>query len=283
MAIGLIEIRDLDPNNFSERQANTFAILTNLSIEDFNRTKAFFRLANPGILGPGTLDTVIDALRTRGLDPTNAGVNAFKDARIPGGNQGPFRGKIGPQTAIFYLHALINVGDFTFETSYTASELKSHFNEIRFRGYEAIIGDAAQEFEIQPSIIAGVGSRESFWGLILSPPGPAGVGDSGHGRGLMQIDDGAHEFARTGPWRDPRKNVFFGCQLLAGNRESLRREGLSGRFLLKATLASYNAGLGGVQRALRDGDDPDSRTTGRDYGKDVMDRAGWFQKFADFE
>src|SRR4030067_1199576 len=43
--------------------------------------------------------------------------------------------------------------------------------------YEAIIEEAAQKFNLQSCIIAGLGSRESHWGLALFPPGPEGTGD----------------------------------------------------------------------------------------------------------
>jgi hypothetical protein len=39
------------------------------------------------------------------------------------------------------------------------------------------IMDAAEKYNLQPSIIAGLGSRESLWGLALKPKGPAGTGD----------------------------------------------------------------------------------------------------------
>jgi len=279
----MIQVVNLNPASFSEEQANAFAILTNVSEEAFNRIKSALRLSNPSVLGPGTLDAVMEAFARKGLDLSNTGVIAFKDRLLPGGNQGAMRGKIGPQTATLYIHQLLLTEGIAFLTTYAANELAPHLQEIRLRGYEAIIGDASQEFNLQSSIIAGVGSRESLWGIILNPPGPGGVGDGGHGKGLMQIDDGAHEFARTGNWQDPRANVFFGCGILADQREALKREGLTGRTLLRFTLASYNAGLGAVLRALDRGIDPDDVTTGGDYGRDVLDRAGWFQRFADLD
>lgn len=171
----------------------------------------------------------------------------------------------------------------SFDTPYSNSELRSHLDEIERRGYEPLIFEAAMDFNLQPSIIAGVGSRESFWGLILTPKGPTGVGDGGHGHGLMQIDDGSHEFAKTGNWQDPRENIRYGCDLLFKNMKVLKKEGLTGKQLLKATLASYNAGLGAILKALDRGDDVDSVTAGKDYGKNCIDRAGWFQKFTKWE
>ena len=59
--------------------------------------------------------------------------------------------------------------------------------------YELIIRKVAAQYQIPPALIAGIGSRESHWGLALSPVGPTGTGDNGHGRGLMQIDDRWHK------------------------------------------------------------------------------------------
>lgn len=161
------------------------------------------------------------------------------------------------------------------------------------------IEDAAAQYGFQPAVIGGIGSRESHWGLILRPPGagPQGTGDflerrfparfrtgplppdgGGFGRGLMQIDFDGHEFARTGNWQDPRENILYGCKVLADSRDFIQRKaGLTGRDLLRAALAGYNCGPGNALRAIRDGRDIDFYTTGRDYSKDVLNRAGFFQ------
>ena len=164
--------------------------------------------------------------------------------------------------------------------------------------YRAFIDDAAKRFGFQPSVIGGIGSRESQWGLDLKPDGagPAGTGDftprrfptrfrtgplppeGGFGRGLMQIDFDAFGFARTGNWQDPAANIQFGCQVLAESRDFIQRKAhLEDRALLRAAIAGYNAGPGNALRALRDGHDIDFFTTGRDYSKDVLNRAGFFQ------
>ena len=164
--------------------------------------------------------------------------------------------------------------------------------------YKAFIDDAAKQFGFQPSVIGGIGSRESQWGLDLKPAGagPAGTGDfaprrfptrfrtgplppeGGFGRGLMQIDFDAFEFARTGNWKDPAANIRFGCQVLAESHDFIQRKAhLEGRALLRAAIAGYNAGPGNALRAFRDGHDIDFFTTGRDYSKDVLNRAGFFQ------
>ena len=164
--------------------------------------------------------------------------------------------------------------------------------------YRAFIDDAAKHFGFPPAVIGGIGSRESQWGLDLKPTGagPAGTGDfarrrfptrfrtgplppeGGFGRGLMQIDFDTFEFARTGHWQDPAANIRFGYQVLAESRDFIQRKAhLEGRALLQAAIAGYNAGPGNALRALRDGHDIDFFTTGRDYSKDVLNRAGFFQ------
>ena len=101
---------------------------------------------------------------------------------------------------------------------------------------------------------------------------------AGFGRGLMQIDFDAQEFARTGSWQDPEQNILIGCKILAGFRDLIqRRTSLAGPSLLQAAIASYNSGPGNVLRAVQDGKDVDFFTAGRDYSRDVLNRAGWFQ------
>lgn len=181
-----------------------------------------------------------------------------------------------------------------FSTTYGAAEFADELEEIGSRGYEAIILAAAEEFGFQPSLIAGIGSRESNWGLLLKPLGPTGTGDFsrpllspglGHGRGLMQIDDRAHPaFIATGKWKDATENIRYGCGVLADNRKFFEGR-LSGTstLLLRATVAAYNAGAGNVKAAINAGRDVDVFTAGGDYSQDVLNRAGWFQKFAEWE
>jgi hypothetical protein len=169
--------------------------------------------------------------------------------------------------------------------------------------YRAIVAQAASTYGIPVAVIGGVGSRESRWGLALKLTAEgssraSGTGDfarrnyptryrngplppdgGGFGRGLMQIDFDSHEFARTGDWTDPQSNVRYGCSVLAQFREFMqRRMGLGDLPILRASLASYNAGPGNVLRGLRDGRDVDFYTAGRNYSRDVLARAEFFRE-----
>ena len=163
--------------------------------------------------------------------------------------------------------------------------------------YKSFIEEAAQKYNFQPSIICGVGSRESHWGLALKPVGPGGRGDfsrrrprgerrtpeppdgPGYGRGLLQIDYDWHEFARSGKWYSPRENIFYGCLVLDQARQFFKQQGLNvgKEMMLRAIVAAYNCGATATLRALEAGKDVDANTTGADYSKDVFSRGGWFQ------
>ena len=187
--------------------------------------------------------------------------------------------------------------DHTLSTTYPRNhrELGRHLEAAE--GHRAAIRAAARAVGVAPAVVAGIGSRESGWGLLLKPAGPAGCGDAtrrahpkgdrpgglppdglGFGRGLMQIDWDAHPFARGEDWKDPDQNIAYGCRVFENGRALLARKlGLEGPALLRAALAAYNCGPGNVLRALRDGRDCDFYTAHRDYGRDVLDRAGFFR------
>jgi len=198
------------------------------------------------------------------------------------------------------LTSLSDFNNFTSANFISTTFPKNHFSLLKQLGeavkYKDIIEEASQIFDFQSSIIAGLGSRESHWGLALRPRGPEGTGDFtprvkitqyrnsplppdglGFGRGLLQIDFDHHEFARTGNWKDPKENIFYGCQLLFNNRKFLQQKfNLNSVQLIRATLSSYNAHLSKIVRAIHRGYDIDFFTTKRDYSQDVLNRAGWF-------
>ncbi|MDM8546848.1 transglycosylase SLT domain-containing protein [Candidatus Venteria ishoeyi] len=162
-------------------------------------------------------------------------------------------------------------------------------------GYRRYIEEAARKASVPPSVICGIGSRESHWGLALKPPNPGGRGDfakrkprgvrtglipndgGGYGRGLMQIDYDWNEFARTGNWQDPRANLLYAAEVLNRAKLFFQRKGVPSQQMMQATIAAYNAGPTATYSCISAGKDLDCKTTGRDYSRDVYNRAGWFQ------
>ncbi len=187
---------------------------------------------------------------------------------------------------------------FSFPTSIRPNDPSMTLHLREAEKYREIIMKAAHQYRFKPSVIAALGSRESGWGLALVPPGPHGTGDfaprkyptkhrpgslppdgKGFGRGLMQIDYDYHEFARSGNWQNPDENIFYGVRLLRNFLLVLKRKtGFTGTDLLRAALASFNAGPGRILKAIRERLDIDHYTTNRDYSADVLNRAGFFQQ-----
>lgn len=188
--------------------------------------------------------------------------------------------------AAYYVDVPSDGKTFSSAISKTNPYYKSHLEEAEdpyyyTSSYKPFIEEAAALYSwLSPSIIAGIGSRESGWGLFLSPKGPTGTGDGGHGRGLMQIDDRYHKtFINSGQWTNPRANIMYGVKNVLGSYYDYfdRTTNLSGVALLRSAIAAYNAGPGNVDRALSEGRDVDYYTTGQDYSWDVLNRAGYFQ------
>jgi peptidoglycan hydrolase-like protein with peptidoglycan-binding domain len=173
--------------------------------------------------------------------------------------------------------------------------LKAELTEAaQYRDWTSL---AASKYVIPLCLIAGIASRESGWGLMLRPKGASGTGDftpraprppsrsgklpddnGGFGRGIMQIDFDAHEFARTGSWKNAASNLICGAGVLGACKDVISKAtSLRGADLWKASLAGYNCGAGNVLRAIQGAHDVDFFTTGRNYGRDTLNRAGWFR------
>jgi hypothetical protein len=157
------------------------------------------------------------------------------------------------------------------------------------------LGRASEAKEVCPWLLASVLDRESLGGEALTPKGPAGTGDFGHGRGLMQIDDRAHAaFLQevlddgTPAWAHPAHNILYGAGVLreALNYFSKPFLALPESVAYAAGIAAYNCGPSNVRRALLEVPAfsaevrylaaVDSRTTGRNYSADVLRRRAAF-------
>jgi hypothetical protein len=206
-------------------------------------------------------------------------------------------GVVGLETWTALLDAGHPVSSDQLATSFRLDDAELSEELVAAARYGALIEAAAAETGLLPAVVAGFGSRQSRWGLALKPRGPEGTVDLalrpfarpwreaplppdglGFGRGLLRIDYDAQAFARDGDWRDPAANIAHGCRILIEAKALLRRRTvLHGRALLRGALAAYNCGTGNVLHALRQGFDLDFYTSGRDYSRDVLNRAGFFQ------
>lgn len=139
-----------------------------------------------------------------------------------------------------------------------------------------LVWTAARKWGLDPWLLARVIDLESRFGLALTPPTPAGTGDSGHGRGLAQIDDRTWKhWLQQYDWTDPATNIAKGAEILADNLRIF-----SGN--IRAALSAYNAGPSKVMAALARGEDPGTVTsyaTGADgvrrsYPDNVLRRLG---------
>lgn len=144
------------------------------------------------------------------------------------------------------------------------------------RPYGLIVWKAAQEFHLDPWLLARVIDLESRFGLELTPQGPGGTGDRGHGRGLAQIDDRTwRAWLQQYDWTDPETNIRKGASILADDLRIFDGD-------VRAALSAYNAGPSKVLEALARRQDPGTVTSyaiasdgvRRSYPDNVLRRLG---------
>ncbi|MFN2450092.1 MAG: transglycosylase SLT domain-containing protein [Candidatus Baltobacteraceae bacterium] len=92
---------------------------------------------------------------------------------------------------------------------------------------------AARAHGLDPRLLAAVAAQET--GGPGRDSGRNTVGDGGHGRGLFQIDDRFHDFARSAAAMNPTDNAEYAAGMLSG---LLRRYGGN----VHEALSAYNAG-----------------------------------------
>lgn len=189
-------------------------------------------------------------------------------------------GIVGHSSWALLLNQPAPKSSLTFQTSYAKNDSSLMRQLQELRKYEQIVKKVAAKYEIPASVIAGIGSRESHWGMALTPPGPGGTGDGGHGRGIMQVDDRWHvDFIQSGKWADATENIIYGCAVLKNSMNLFvkRLNWKMSKSLLRGGIAGYNCGPSRALKAYENGYDFDYYTTGRDYSRNVLERAGWFQ------
>lgn len=157
--------------------------------------------------------------------------------------------------------------------------LRAELSRAREKGWEQICLDAEQKESLPTALLLAIASRETDMNDV--------VGDHGHGRGLFQIDDRSHTsfLRKQGVLRAGRKPRVaeaapYAAALVRWNLEYGRDRGVRERDQLKFALSAYNAGAGGALEGYRLGDS-DRRTTGADYGRDVLARHAIFSELLD--
>jgi peptidoglycan hydrolase-like protein with peptidoglycan-binding domain len=156
-----------------------------------------------------------------------------------------------------------------------ADQLAEQVSRARARGWAPIMSKAEKRHDLPAGLLLAVASRETDMEDI--------VGDKGHGRGLFQIDDRCHAewlAAHGAPGRatTPRVGdaVEFAASMLESNLAFAMQNGVPSADQLRFACSAYNAGAGGALTGQRSGD-CDRKTTGGDYGRDVLERLGAIQ------
>jgi hypothetical protein len=159
---------------------------------------------------------------------------------------------------------------------FTKAELTAELARARAQKWESAMTAAETAKTLPAGLLLAVASQETDMNDV--------VGDSGHGRGLFQIDDRSHTdfLTRNGAAGAGGKPpigaaALYAAALLRGNLDYGAANGVKQADRPKFMLSAYNAGAGGAIAGYREGDS-DRRTTGSDYGRAVLLRHATFQE-----
>ncbi|KAF0246282.1 MAG: Lytic transglycosylase catalytic [bacterium] len=145
--------------------------------------------------------------------------------------------------------------------------LREQLNYCKKSGWFPLFEQAAKDHQLELSMLLAIASRETNIRNI--------IGDAGHGRGIMQIDDRSHkEFLRdhhNNGGLNPETNIDYGASVLAQNLKIFRGNYAN-------AIAAYNTGTGNVKKSLVTGKHPDTTTAHGNYGADVINRASIFKE-----
>ena len=141
--------------------------------------------------------------------------------------------------------------------------------QMRNKVYVGIIVNSAKAHGFPPEYVLAIASRETGIRNL--------IGDGGHGIGVMQIDVRYHEIAsdmkHDGTWKtNAGALIDYGVRaVLKPDYEWAQKTWpkLQEFQHLKIAASAYNAGRGGAAAGVKQGDS-DIRTTGHDYGADVV-------------
>jgi hypothetical protein len=141
--------------------------------------------------------------------------------------------------------------------------VKKHGLDTRFPNHDMV------------AVVGAMASRESNAGDSLDS---GGRGDSGHGHGIMQIDDRSHAaWIRKNDWQDPATNICRGTEIFKDN--IVRRNIENPEHAIRVGLNEYNTGGSAYTEYRNNNNTPiDTGTEGNNYGKDTLLRAEYLKK-----
>jgi hypothetical protein len=158
-------------------------------------------------------------------------------------------------------------------------DIAIQLQRLQSTGFDAKLKAQADAKGLTPSLLYAIASRETN---CVNEQGDFQNGEA-HGVGIIQIDI-QHDIARlardSGSWRtDPDPLISFGAGLLATNiaAVAVAFADLDHDGQLKIAASGYNCGIQNAIASARSGD-RDARTTGRNYGQDVMARKAIFDE-----
>jgi Transglycosylase SLT domain len=158
-------------------------------------------------------------------------------------------------------------------TMFMKSELQIELQRLRADGLVGKLAEQAAAQGLPPALLVAIASRETN---CVNRLGDWQNGEA-HGVGIVQIDiqhAAARQARDDGSWRtNPEPLIALGAELLADNlhqaQQAFPEAGADEQ--MKIAASGYNCGMGAAILGARKGDS-DQRTTGRDYGADVMAR-----------
>jgi len=163
------------------------------------------------------------------------------------------------------------------------SQLLIQLKRLRNTGFDDKLEQHATAHGFPTPFFFAIASRETNCRNILGDP-QNGVF---HGVGIVQIDI-QHPIAKaardSGSWKtNPDPLIEFGAQILASNIKLAKQKfpNLSGDEQLKIAASGYNCGMVNAIKGQQQFGDSDRRTTGHDYGRDVMKRMAVFADLID--
>jgi Bacterial SH3 domain/Peptidase family M23 len=156
----------------------------------------------------------------------------------------------------------------------SASETMAATDRARVMRFKQLFVVAASENGLPPALLAAIASRESRGGSALDEDG---LGDNGHGYGLMQIDDRSFRADTSdGPFGQAhisQASDIFKAKL---SRVEDAFPSLADSAQLQTAISRYNGGRGLAAP------DSDTGTTGGDYSNDVWARARFYAREEDW-